>query len=1027
METFLQNTARYLFGKYGDKLSDCALVFPNRRAGLFFTRYLSSMIERPVWLPGMFTIADLLEEVSTLKTSDPVTLNFELYKVFRSVAKSGESFDEFYSWGEMLLGDFDEIDKYMVDAGALFRNVSELRELEDKFDYLTREQIETIRGFWSTFRPGTPTGHQKEFLRIWEALAPIYTSWRKHLLERDLAYEGMIFSHAAGKVLDGTARLPDYDKFFIAGFNVLNECEKVFFDYLQKEGRAEFFWDYDQYYTSDPSHQAGIFMRENLRRYPHTGFEQESRNIENSHREIEIIAVPSNSGQPKILSALSDMFSSDDPLRTAVVLPDEGLLLPVLSSLPEEIGEINVTMGYPLKDAPVYGFVMHLLSLHKNSRVQGKEVMFYYKDVLALLQHPVYAEKDEGMTAGIIRKVRENNLVYISGSDFGCSEFGRLVFKKAPGDIRFAGYLIDVLMYIVKHRYDIPEEEGDGQSVSFPAREFIYRIYTSIGRLRDILEESQTTIRFDTLVKLLKKVLSGIRVPFYGEPLGGVQVMGVLETRALDFENVIWMSVNEGSFPARQSASSFIPYTLRKGFGLPGYEQQDAVYAFYFYRMLQRTRRMVLVYNTKSDGLFTGEPSRFIYQLKYSNRFNVRERSLVFNLLQPEERPVRIEKTDDIRDRLMEYTDAVPGRKYLSAAAINAYIDCSLKFYFRYIARLPEPDSVTEEIDMAVFGNLFHKAAHLMYYPFTGKEILAADIDALLGDRDGLEKIVRRAFAEVLGEGGFVAGADVENEESTGAGVVAGKVVDGIDGDGRIEGDVHRAVAESEAEAGYSKANPDRAVDKDGAENGTGSNDGDGLSGINLIISSVLVTYLRQLLKVDRKLVPFRVEALEKEYQGSIPVGPEGERFYVRTGGIIDRVDQVPGMVRVADYKTGSDDADFRTVESLFERGNPKRRKAVFQTFLYTWLYLQDSGSNSRVSPFLYQARKFFGNESLVVSQRHGGSKVQPVWDFNEYKSGFEAGLQSVLWDLFDPETGFSQAEDTVICRFCPYGKLCHR
>jgi hypothetical protein len=987
METFLRNTAEYLYGKYGDKLSDCALVFPNRRAGLFFTRHLSSLIDKPIWLPGMFTIADLLEEVSTLKSSDPIKLNFELYRVFQTVTKSRETFDEFYNWGEILLGDFDEIDKYMVDASALFKNVSELKNLEDQFDYLSREQVEIIRSFWGTFRPGDHSVHQKEFLRIWEALSGIYTNYKQHLFDRELAYEGMIFSHAAQKVLDGTVKLPGFDKFFIAGFNALNECEKVFFDYLQKEGRVEFFWDYDELYTLDPSHQAGIFMRENLKRYPHTGFVQESRNIENTVRDIEIVAVPSNSGQPKILSAIRDLFSGDDPNKTAVVLPDEALLLPVLSALPGEISDINVTMGYPLKDTPVYGFVMHLLSLHKNSRkggVSNKEnsrskddagLKFHYKDVLALLQHPDYAERDENITAGIIKEIREKNLVYVSESQFSSSEFGRLTFRRAPDDILFTDYLIDVLMFIVKHQHDTGSSDDDS-SVSFPEREFIFRVYTGIGRLRDILDESQTTLRFDTLTKLLKKVLSGIRVPFYGEPLGGLQVMGVLETRALDFENVIWMSVNEGVFPARQYGSSFIPYTLRKAYGLPGSEQQDAVYAYYFYRLLQRTRRMTLVYNTRSDGLFTGEMSRFIYQLKFSSLFNVSERSLVFNLMQPPERPVFIEKTDGIISRLMEYTDAGPDGKYLSAAAINSYMDCSLRFYFRYIARLPEPDTVTGEIDMAAFGNLLHTAAQLMYTPYIGKELQAPDIDNLREDKAGLEKLVRDAFSKVLKEGSGVGSVDAAFE------VEGGK-----------------------------------------ADVGAGSL----LTGINLIISGVLVTYLRQLLLVDRKLVPFTIETLENKYFGKIPVGREEERFNVRTGGFIDRVDRVAGMVRVVDYKTGGDDADFKSVQSLFERGDSKRRKAVFQTFFYAWLYLENSSSKPRVSPVLYHVRKFFGDQPLVISQKPGGIVVNPVWDFAPYSEEFEAGLESVMTELFDPKTGFSQAGDRDICKYCPYSKLCHR
>jgi hypothetical protein len=1004
MDTFLQNIAGYLYRKYGDSLSDCALVFPNRRAGLFFTRYLSSLIDRPVWLPKIFTISDLLEEASSLRSGDPISLNFELYKVFQAVTKSRESFDEFYNWGEILIADFDEIDKYMADAGALFRNVAGIKNLEQRFDYLTPGQVETIKSFWSSFKPGALSRHQEEFLRIWEALSGIYSAYRQHLFERDLAYEGMIFRHAAEKVTDGSLELPGYEKYFVAGFNALNECEKVFFDYLLKEEKVEFFWDYDEFYTLDASHQAGIFMRDNLSRYPHTGFEQETRHIEKITREIDIIAVASNSGQSKILPELKEMFPPDVPLGTCVILPDEALLLPVLSSLPETVSEINVTMGYPLKDTPVYGFVMHLLSLHKNSRQPdsgrgvsdegnkaGRLPSFYYKDVLALLQHPDYP-RDESV-GGLIRSIRENNLIYVDGSRFSGSEPGRLIFREAHAGIRYLDYISEVLIYISAHRYNNPSDGAkednndvggnDRGSVSFPGREFIFRMLTGLGRLKDILTASGVEVRFDTLARLIQKVLSSIRVPFYGEPLGGVQVMGVLETRALDFENVIWMSVNEGVFPSRRSGSSFIPWSLRRAYGLPGIEQHDAVYAYYFYRMLQRTRRMTLVYNTKTDGLFTGEPSRFIYQLKFSSLFKIRERSVVFNLLPPVDRPVNIEKTDAVMEMLRQYTGEDTDGKYLSAAAINSYIDCSLRFYFRYIARLPEPETVTEEVDMAVFGNLFHTAAHLMYKPYIGKDVTAGIIDELMADRNRVDMLVRLAFSEVLKTGGTFFD-----------GVSDGAAPGGSDG--------------GEAAA-------------------AGSETDGGLTGVNLIIAGVIATYIRQLLAIDRRIAPFMVTALEDKFTGTIKANVEDETIHVRIGGIIDRIDEAGGRIRVVDYKTGNDDADFRSVESLFGRNDARRRRAVFQTMLYAWLYLHRSGSLSPVTPMLYQARKFFGNESTVLTHKPGGSAPKPVWDFREHLPEFEKGLQSVLSELFDARIGFTQAGDHGVCRYCPYSRLCHR
>ena len=986
MDTFLGGTASYLYNKYGDSLSDCALVFPNRRAGLFFTRHLSGLIDKPLWLPRVMNISDLMLSISSLQKADPITLNFELYHIYRSVTGSQESFDEFYNWGEVLLSDFDEIDKYMVDAQALFRNVTELKKIEEQFDYMTPTQVEAVKSFWSTFSSGSRSPEQREFLFIWEVLAKLYVNYREHLIKNRIAYEGMIFRDVASKIESGG--IPDlpYHKLFIAGFNALNECEKIFFDYLQKAGKVEFLWDYDDYYVSGQNHQAGLFMKENLKRYPHTGFSPETGSIEKNKPDIEILAVPSNSGQAKMLPGLKDIFSSDDPVKTAVVLPDESLLLPVLSSLPEEVADINVTMGYPLRENPVYGLVLLLISLQRNSRVDsGGRLLFHHSDVIALLQHPGLCELITGSSA-VVKEIGARNLVYTEAQDLGATKAGALVFRRITAGLPFMDYIIDILTLIAqnvsakedkgkedKSKEDKSKEDrgkedkGNGDeigvgdsnqgSVGFPEREFIFRLLTGINRLKDILRGSGTEIRMETLAKLLKKVLQGIRIPFHGEPLGGVQVMGVLETRALDFENVVWLSMNEGVFPARQSNISFVPYSLRKGYGLPGNDQHEAVYAYYFYRMIQRAGRTVLICNTRSDGLFTGEMSRFIYQLKFDPRFNVREKTLVSNLLPGADRPVVIDKNPGVMDVLDRFTGDGQGKKYLSPAAINAFADCSLRFYFRYIARLPEPAKVTEEIDMAVFGNLLHKSAQYIYEPFTGKDVQVADIDKLLKDDAQLEKIVRASF------------------------------------DGVLSG---------------SEGNKDE------------------LTGMNSIIGGVLITYLKEMLTRDRQLAPFRIEALEEEYRASVLVNIEGERN-INLGGIIDRVDEVRGTRRVVDYKTGGDEPDFKTLDSLFELGNPRRRKAVFQTFLYAWLYLENSESSVPVSPVIYQVKKFFGKEPLVIYEKPSRSVSNVVNDFAIYRDEFTGHLNQLLTSLFDRNVPFKQVEDTEICKYCIYRKLCNR
>jgi CRISPR/Cas system-associated exonuclease Cas4 (RecB family) len=448
-----------------------------------------------------------------------------------------------------------------------------------------------------------------------------------------------------------------------------------------------------------------------------------------------------------------------------------------------------------------------------------------------------------------------------------------------------------------------------------------------------------------------------MRIPFHGEPLGGLQVMGVLETRAMDFENVVWLSVNDGIFPAERHGSSFIPYSLRKAYGLPLSEQNDAVYAYYFYRLLQRTRRLTLVYNTRCEGLFTGEMSRFIRQLKFDRRFKINERNLVFSLLPADHKPVCIDKTTDIISSMKRYATETGGNKFLSPGAINTYLDCSLRFYFRYIAGLPEPVEVKEEIDMAGFGNLLHRSAQLMYTPFTGKLVSARDIDSLIKSKGRIENYVNEAFLELTGGGS----------------------------PGKTPG------------------------------------------GMNSIISGVICTYLAQLLRRDRDIAPFRVEALEKKYFGRINVNVNGLNLSVNLGGVIDRVDRVQGITRVVDYKTGGDEPDFSSIGSLFARGDPKRRKGVFQTFLYAWLYSFNTVNSSPVTPVLYLVKKFFGDQPLHISEKSGRTTKKPVMDFDGYKGEFEENLRLVVADMFNPQSRFEQAENHDVCKYCPYKKLCHR
>lgn len=957
MDAFLNDVAKYLYETRGSSLDSCALVFPNRRAGLFLVRYLSGMTDKPLWVPRIYTISDLMQELDGLQPADPLTLNFELYKVYRSVTGSEESIDRFYSWGEILLGDFDEVDKYMVDAESLFRNITGLRNIEKEFSYLTPDQIDAIKSFWKSFTPPDYSPQQQEFLRIWEALAEIYGNFRDHLRGKGMAWEGMIYRDVAGRIRRGEVADFPYERYFIIGFNALNECEKVLFDHLRDKGIAGFFWDYDEYWLSRPSHQAGLFMRENLKRYPQAGFLHDGGRPAKAPPEISVIAVPGNTGQAKLMSRFAPLFEQQEPFKTAVILPDEGLLMPLLSSLPGKEGSINITMGYPLKDTPLYGFIMQILSLHSNCRETKDEgLLFHHRDVTGLLGHPFFMTGESDDHKSILRQIVEQNLVYVRKEMVSFSRACGLVFRKAPAGTAFTGYLLEIIDHMVKNSGSGEEERGEG---ALPEIEIIYSLYTGINRLRGILEEADTEVPFGTLARLLQKVLRPVRIPFYGEPLGGVQVMGVLETRALDFENVIWLSMNEGVFPAGHHSPSFVPHSLRRGWGLPVSDHRDAVYAYYFYRTLKRAKRLILLYNTRQEGLAGGEMSRFIYQLRYDGRFTTAEKNLVFDLLPGRSPAVSITKTDDILKRLRMFTVEGKEGRYLSPTAINSFIDCPLRFYFRYVAGLREPDQVMEEVDLMAFGNLLHEAAFNIYRPFGGKIVTGGNIDDILSDTALLEGIVGRAFGKVTGD-------------SQGA---AGTLPSGMKG----------------------------------------------------VISRVLLSYLKRLLERDREIAPFRVRGLERMCRGRIGVETAGGNISISIGGVIDRIDEVNGTIRVADYKTGGDEASFSGIESLFERGSPKRRKAVFQTFLYCWLYISEYGTELPVSPVLYQVRKLFGEDSFAITESRGRRDKKEINDFSEYMPGFEANLKTVLAEMFDPGALFCQTEEEEICKFCPYKIICHR
>jgi CRISPR/Cas system-associated exonuclease Cas4 (RecB family) len=738
MSPFLKQVASYLYTNHRSELSDFCLVFPGRRAGVFFTAYLNEMVETSMLSPEIITISELISSVSGLQQADQVALVLKLQEVYSKVTGHEEPLDEFFFWGEILLSDFDDIDKYLLNADDLFRNISDLKDLENQFEYLTAEQKAAIEEFWGNLEKVPHSFNKEKFIGIWIKLAEIYHQFRESLRKNNIAYSGMIYRDVA----DGLAeQLPveiKAKKYVFIGFNALNNCEKAIFKKLDKLNKALFFWDYDEFYLNDNENEAGRFLRTNMIAFPAPKHFVPEKSPTPKNRKITMVSVPGNITQAQAINIpqVVKSFQIDNRFdNTAFVLADENLLIPVISAVGKNFSDINITMGYPFVNTPVYGFISQVISLQKNIRKSGASPVFYHKPVVAILNHQFVVNAEiKAFVSGIYKR----NKVYLEIGELNLNPFVRKIFARPESWLDILDYFLDVLKELAL-KFDSTENE----QVKLES-EYLFQAYLTVQRLKDTLEALNVPdFPVKILYRLLDQSLRRISIPFEGEPLTGLQVMGLLETRCLDFENLVLFSANEGFLPRIAAGHSFVPYHLRKGFGMPTYEDRDAMYAYYFYRLIQRSEKTVLVYNSITEGIASSEKSRFLYQLLYDSEFEIEEFNLSFNFKGTTNEPIRIETSEaHIQKLISKYSESK-----LSPSAINTYLDCKLKFYFKYIAGIKEKDELKEEIDAVLFGNLFHYAIELLYKPFDNKVVEATALKLLWGDHRRIDEVVRQSIA----------------------------------------------------------------------------------------------------------------------------------------------------------------------------------------------------------------------------------------------------------------------------------------
>lgn len=963
METFLQMVARDLYHKIGNDMSRTAIVFPNKRASLFFNEYLAAQSDRPLWSPAYVSINDLFNRMSTLKSGDPIRLICELYNVFREETQSEETLDDFYFWGELLISDFDDVDKNLVKANDLFGNLKDLKDIMPTPDYLDEEQTEAIRQFFQNFSPEKSTELKERFIRLWDKLGDIYHRYKQRLSELGIAYDGMLYRQVMEEL--DMNRL-DYDRYVFVGFNVLNKVEHEFFKRLHDAEKAWFYWDYDVFYTRLPGektpsykHEAGEFILRNLRDFPNQ-LPESCFDVMCHPKRVRYISAPTENAQARYLSTLlaDEQLRECDEKENAVVLCNESLLLPVLHTLPANIRNVNITMGFPLAQTPIYSLINALTEL-QTTGYRSETGRYAYEDVLSVLRHP-YIRRLTPQAGTLERRLTQDNRFYPLPSELRTDEWTDKIFTPQKDIQALCAYLTERIKD-VSILYRTPQEEDTTDIYGQLYRESLFKSYTLISRLQSLAEEGALqNIRTDTLKRLMNRLLTSANIPFHGEPAIGLQVMGVLETRNLDFRNLVMLSVNEGQLPKAGGESSFIPYNLRKAFGMTTIEHKNAVYAYYFYRLLQRAENITLMYNTSSDGLNRGEMSRFMLQYLVEAPQEITHEYLEAGQTLYTSSAVRIEKTPEIMKRLHDMYDIrLHPDAFLSPSALNAYLDCRLRFYYRYVVKLKQPDEVTPEIDSALFGTIFHRSAELVYADLTAhsKEVHKEDLENLLKDEVKLQNYVDRAFKEK-----FFHVSEKEQPE---------------------------------------------------------------YNGTQLINAKVIGSYLKQLLRNDLQYAPFRMEGMEQEVRETIEVDTPQGRLPIQIGGTIDRIDSKEDTLRIVDYKTGGKPKTPEDIKQLFTpvEGRPNY---ILQTFLYAAILCHKQPMKVAPA-LLYIHRAASDTYSPTIEMGAARQPKIPVTDFSQKEPEFWMELHALLHELFDPQVPFSQTEQIQQCEFCDFKRLCKR
>ncbi|MEO0900268.1 MAG: PD-(D/E)XK nuclease family protein [Bacteroidota bacterium] len=968
--TFLEQIVSDLKREFKEEISNVCIVVPTRRAVVFLREALAKTFKQTIWAPRMISIQDFVRELSGWDFPEMLPLVFELYQVYLTRKRQDdptwyEPFESFYAWGEMLLKDFDEVDKYHVNAKNLFTNIKDLKEIENFFA-LEEEQLAHIKRFWKALRGNREdlSKVQEEFLRIWQLLHDIYTQFRAQLAEKHQAYDGMAYRYLADQLEKDELAIP-FTKVVFAGFNALSTSEEMIMKILLREKKAMVYWDVDRtYFTppedslfgrrySDVDHIAGEEPGKFIREYHKKWAAYDSRLVVNDMtaepKDLYVTGVPLHVGQSRYMGEhlLSLGEEVADPRSHAIVLADEQMLFPVLYSLPAQLKTFNITMGFPLKQTNIFHLIMSVLRLVRNIRFDSnKRLVFSYQEVLNILNNPYVKARQPELSRTIQKEINSRNLVFVSHEYLRSVELTPLlnhIFFPPVKKQNEIESLEEILNYVGEIFHLLLKEASE--RLNRLEAEFVVQFYTHFNQLREVLLRYQPSLSLQGLAQLVRESLQRARIPFEGEPLEGMQLMGFLETRVLDFKKVFILGANEGNLPDTSKGNSFIPYSLRKGFGLPTYEEKDAIYAYHFYRLLQRASEVHLIYNTVvSDRGGAKEISRFIRQIRYffreTDNIRIHERIVTTPSPYSQSSPIHIAQNESIKEILYKkYTGkSATSKAFMSATAMTTYLACPLKFYYRYVAGIRESDVVEENIEANTLGSVLHYTLELIYKEQLNRPLDKESIRAL---KKEIGPKLREAFFE------------------------------------------HNLSW------------------------------GEELRGMNYLYRDVIQQQVERIIEKDAVGPRFKVVSLEdpEEMFTHFDVGG----LSVRINGFLDRVDLLTDeeIIRIVDYKTGKVELPKNLkLEKCFESN---KYKEVFQGMLYAWLYRRRY-PEAHVKVGYYTVKELSKGIKFI---RQGKVVGEAELDF------FEDRLKGLIHKMLHED--YSQTEDENQCRICPYNQICNR